>query len=154
MKAKAGLGAAFAAAFVVGCALSACSTTYQPVPTARIALVIRHGGAWYVKDGREVPLGPLGGDLESMVAGDGDAVRLARRSRTELSFGVPAYVCGIVAVVVGLTLHRPEEWIVAGAGAATAGTGLGLMGAGFINAVDAINVYNDYSDRAPTTKAP
>jgi hypothetical protein len=147
MKAKAGLAAALA----LGCALSACSTIYRPAPTTRISLAIRHGGAWYVKEGREVPLGPLGGDLESMVVGVDDAVRLARRSRTELSFGVPAYVCGVAAVVVGLTLHRPAEWIVAGAGAAAAGTGLGLMGAGFTNAVDAVNLYND---RAPTARAP
>jgi hypothetical protein len=138
---------ALVVALLVGCC--ACSTTYQPTPSARIGLVIRNGGAWYVKDGHETAIGPLGGDLAGMMAGQPDAIRLAHRSRTELAVGVPSYVCGLIAVVVGLTLRSPERWIVAGAGAATAGTGIGLMGAGFTNALDAVNVYNDHARAAP-----
>ncbi len=121
----------------------ACGTVYRPSPSPRIGLVVVHGGVSYLKDGRETPVGPLGGDLEPLVAGDAEAVRLARRARRELAFGVPGYVGGLAAVVVGLALGKPVGWAVAGAGLVMAGTGIGLMGAGAVNAIDAVNVYNN-----------
>jgi hypothetical protein len=123
----------------------ACGTVYLPAPSPRIGLVIHHVGAWYVKDGRETAIGPLGGDLEALVASEPEARRFARRSRHELAVGVPAYVCGLAAVVVGLAIAKPAGWIVGGAGAVAAGTGVGLMGAGLVDAVDAVNVYNDHA---------
>jgi hypothetical protein len=39
--------------------------------------------------------------------------------------------------------------VVLGVGAATAGTGLGFMGAGFTHAVDAVNLHNDAVSSVP-----
>ena len=130
-------------ALIISLLGAACSTTFQPRRSERIGLVIRHGGAWYVEGDREVPVGPLGGDLGALVAGRPDAVRLARRSRAELAVGVPSYLAGVAAVVVGLLVRKTAGWITIGGGVAIGGTGLVLMGAGVTNAVDAINTYND-----------
>jgi hypothetical protein len=99
-----------------------------------------------VKNGREAPLGPLGGDLELLVAETPVAATAAHRARNQLAVGVPAYVGGVAAVVTGLLLAGPAGWIVLGCGAAAAGTGLSLMGAGVTNAVDAVNLHNDAVD--------
>ena len=121
-----------------------CATSYRPAPSPRIGVIVRQGVAWYVKDGGETPIGPLGGDLQTLVAAEPDAVRFARRARHQLAVGVPAYVCGVGAAVIGLlVVSKPAGWFVGGGGAATAGVGLGLMSAGAMNTVDAINVYND-----------
>lgn len=118
-----------------------CATTYRPAGP-RIALVVENGGGYYAKGDARTPIGPLGGDLQDIVRGSDEAVRYARRSRTLLAFGVPTYIVGVASVVVGLAIAKPEGWVVGGAGIACLGTGLGLMGAGFVNAVDAVNVYN------------
>jgi len=133
-----------------GALLIGCGTVYTPTLSPRVGLVIRNGGAWYVKDGHETAIGPLGGDLRALVGSDPDAERYATRSRHQLAVGVPAYVCGLAAVVVGVALAKPAGWIVAGAGAGLTATGIGLIGAGAVNAVDAVNVYND----RPTASRP
>jgi hypothetical protein len=132
-----------AAAFTIGALSSGCSTTYQPQRSGRVGLVIYNGVAMYVKDGRRTPVGPLGGDLEQLVAETPAAVASARRARKQLSVGVPSYAGGLGGVVVGLTLATPVGWVILGVGAALAGTGLALMGAGVTNAIDAVNVHND-----------
>jgi hypothetical protein len=121
---------------------AACSTAYQPKTSARIGVVIRHGAAMYVKNGQETPVGPLGGALEPLVAGSPPAAARAHRARTQLSVGVPLYAGGVAALFVGLALSWfPVVWIVVGA--ASASTGLGFIGAGFTNAIDAVNIHND-----------
>jgi hypothetical protein len=121
-----------------------CSTTYQPRPSPRIGLVVHGGTLSYVQNGRETPVGPLGGDLGALVGGNPQAAAQARTARTELAVGVPAYLVGIGAVVLGLwLLDGNERWVAAGAGAGVAGTGLGLMGAGFTHLLDAVNIHGD-----------
>jgi hypothetical protein len=140
------LGVASLAVLVGG---GACGTVYRPAPSPRIALVVHGGGVHYVKDGRETPVGPLGGDLESLVGGDAEAAPYARRARRELAVGIPAYVVGVAAVVVGLVVGKPAGWIAVGGGALVGGAGLGLMGAGAVDAIDAVNVYNDRAAPRP-----
>ena len=139
------------ALLVIAC-LGGCGTAYLPRAAPRIELVIHHGGAYYLKDGAETPIGPLGGDLVGLVGGQDEAVRYARRSRNELAAGVPAYLVGIAAVVVGLAVSKPAGWIIAGAGAASTATGITLMGAGAVNAVDAVHAYNDHVTIEPTRR--
>ena len=141
-------GQAPAALAILAC-LGGCGTAYRPRADSRIELVIHHGGAFYLKDGVETPIGPLGGDLVGLVGGQDEAVRYARRSRNELAAGVPLYVAGIAAVVIGLAVAKPAGWIIAGAGAASTATGITLIGAGAVNAVDAVHVYNDRVTVAP-----
>jgi hypothetical protein len=122
----------------------ACSTTYQPQQrSGRVVIVIHRGAALYVKDGRQEPIGPFGGDLPALVAETPEAATAAHRARNQLAAGVPIYVGGAAAIVTGLLLAGPVGWVVLGLGAASAATGLSLMGAGFTNAVDAVNLQND-----------
>jgi hypothetical protein len=98
----------------------------------------------YVKDGQEQPVGPFAGSLAALVADVPVAAAHARTAHTQFAVGVPAYVIGLGGVVVGIAvLSGPIGWVVIGAGAATAGTGLGLMGNGLTHAVDAANIHND-----------
>jgi hypothetical protein len=121
-----------------------CGTAYQPTPSARVGFVIHRGAMFYVKDGREVAIGPFNGALEPLVASSPPAASRARTAHRQLTFGVPLYVGGLAAVAVGLALSwTPVGWIVIGAGAASGGTGLGLIGAGVTNTVDAVNIHND-----------
>jgi len=125
-----------------------CGTTYTPRATGHVGLVVSHGGAYYVKDGQRTPVGPLGGDLATLVAASPAAVTEARVARADLSIGVPCYVTGIGGVALGiLAFSGPVGWVVVGAGAAIGGTGLGLMGAGLTHALDAVNIHNDAIDR-------
>jgi len=123
---------------------AACSTTYQPLHTGRVDVVIHHAAALYVRDGREVPIGPFGGGLEDLMTDTPAAVAHARKAQTEFLFGVPAYLTGLAGVVIGVAVFSgPLGWLVIGIGAGTAGTGLGFMGAGLTHAVDAVNIHND-----------
>ena len=68
----------------------------------------------------------------------------ARRAHKQLTFGVPLYVGGAATLIVGLALSwNPAGWIVLAVGATSGGTGLGLLGAGVTNSVDAVNIHND-----------
>jgi len=123
---------------------AACSTTYQPRPTGRVAMVIHHAGAFYIKNGREVPIGPFGGGLEDLTGDLPAAAAHARTAHTRLLIGVPAYLTGAAGVIVGVVvLSGPIGWVVIGVGAAFLGTGLGFMGSGFTHAIDAVNIHND-----------
>ena len=122
----------------------ACSTAYQPRHTGRVGMVIHHGSAVYVKDGRELPIGPFSGALEGLVVDVPAAAAHAHTAHTQFAIGVPAYMTGLAGVVVGIAvLSGPIGWVVIGVGAATAGTGLGFMGTGLTHAVDAVNIHND-----------
>lgn len=146
-----------AALLPVGLGLSvfACGTTYQPRPSPRVGLVVHHGSVVYVQNGREEPIGAMGGDLPGLVAATPAAVAHARKARTELGVGVPSYVVGLGGVVLGLTvLSGPIGWVVLGVGAGVGGTGLGLMGAGVTNALDAVNIHNDHVGGESRSPAP
>ncbi len=125
--------------------LVACSTTYQPMRPGRIGVVIHHGAPAYVKDGRQLSIGPFSGHLEELVADVPAAAAHAGKAHTELMVGVPAYLGGLGGVVLGIVLlSGPIGWVVIGVGAAATGTGLWLMGAGVTHAVDAMNIHDDH----------
>ncbi len=126
--------------------LAACGTTYQPSRPGRISVGIHHGAPAYRMDGHEVPIGPLSGRLEGLVADVPAAAAHAHTAHHEFMVGVPAYLTGLGGVVLGIVLlSGPIGWAVIGIGGAAAGTGLGLMGAGVTHALDAVNIHNDHS---------
>lgn len=140
---------------VLACGLAACvgcATVHRSPPSPRIQLGV-DGGLFYLKDGRKTSVGPLGGDLPSLVAGNDEAVRFARRARGELAIGVPMYLAGAALIIVGLVVDKPTGWAVVGGGGAVAVSGVGVMGAGVVNLIDAVNAYNDavVSDRISAT---
>ena len=143
MKGRRGRGRALALGLLLAFG-AGCGTTYQPEPSPRIGLVVHGGTLSYVQNGHEVPVGPLGGDLGSLVGDNPRAAAEARTARRQLAVGVPAYLVGIGAVLLGLWLVDGNgRWVAVGAGAGVAGTGLGLMGAGFTHLLDAVNIYGD-----------
>ena len=108
-----------------------------------------------MKDGHELPIGPFSGNLEGLVKDVPAAAAHARTAHTELMVGVPAYLAGLGGVVVGIVLlSGPIGWVVIGVGAATAGTGVGLMGSGLTHAVDAVNIQSDQSDGCSDRRPP
>jgi hypothetical protein len=109
-----------------------------------VGIIIHHGAALYVKNGQEVPIGPFGGALEPLVADVPLAATKAHRSHNELAVGVPLYLGGVAALVLRIFVLRGWEGSAAlAAGATSTVTGLSLIGAGFTNAVDAVNIHND-----------
>ncbi|MEP6652810.1 MAG: hypothetical protein ABJA82_05600 [Myxococcales bacterium] len=137
-----------AAAAVAACAAVslpvACSTTYQPQHTGRVAIGIDHAAAVYVKDGHAVSLGPFSGALEALVAETPAAAAHAHTAHRQFQIGIPAYLVGAGGVIGGVVLlSGPIGWVVIGTGAAALGTGLGFMGAGLTHAIDAMNLHND-----------
>lgn len=105
---------------------------------------IKHASAVFVKNGNLVSIGPFTGELEGLVADVPTAAAYAHRAHTQFMIGVPAYLTGVGGVIIGVVLlSGPVGWIVIGSGVSVLGTGLGFMGAGFTNAVDAVNMHND-----------
>jgi hypothetical protein len=142
--------AAAVAATALAVGAGGCGTTYQPRPSARVGLVVEHGGARYLQNGRKTPVGVFSGPLQELVAATPAAAAHAHTAHTELAVGVPCYVTGLAAVVLSLTLlSGPVGWVVLGVGASTGVTGLGLMGAGVTHAVDAVNIHNDHVSQPP-----
>jgi uncharacterized iron-regulated membrane protein len=134
---------------------AACSTAYQPRQTGRVNVVIHHAAALYAKDGRELPIGPVSGELAGLVSETPAAAVHAHKAHTQLMIGIPTYLTGATGMIVGVVvLSGPVGWVVLGIGVSTLGTGLGFMGAGFTHAVDAVNIHNDAVSSAPTAPTP
>jgi hypothetical protein len=133
----------------------ACGTSYRPRSDGQVRLVIHHGAALYVQDGRELPVGPFSGNLPALVATCPAALEHARIAHRDLAVGASAYLAGAAGLVIGLlTLSGPAGWVVIGAGATVGGSGIGFLGAGLTHAIDAVNLFNDASLARPSTCAP
>jgi len=132
----------------------ACGTSYRPRSDGQVRLVIHHGAALYVQDGRELPVGPFSGNLPGLVATCPAARENARIAHRDLAVGASAYLAGAAGLVIGLlALSGPAGWVVIGAGATVGGTGIGFLGAGLTDAIDAVNLFNDASPARPSTCA-
>jgi hypothetical protein len=130
----------------------ACGTSYRPRSDGQVRLVIHHGAALYVQDGRELPVGPFSGNLPGLVATCPAANEHARIAHRDLAVGASAYLAGAAGLVLGLlVLSGPAGWVVIGASATVGGTGIGFLGAGLTHAVDAVNLFNDASAARPST---
>lgn len=122
----------------------ACSTTYQPQHSGRVGVVIHHGGAMYVKNGHEVPLGPFSGELPALVEETPAAASHAKIAHRQFKIGIPCYLGGAATVLVGVFLFSgPVGWVIIGVGASSIGTGVTFMGAALTHAVDAVAMHND-----------
>jgi hypothetical protein len=116
--------------------LVACSTTYQPQHSGRVAFAIDHAAAVYVKDGRVAPVGPFSGSLVEMVSETPAAAAHAHTAHRQFQIGIPSYLVGAGGVAVGVfLLSGPVGWVVIGTAVAAVGTGLSFMGAGLTHAV-------------------
>jgi hypothetical protein len=151
---------AAALTLLAGASAGCASSRYQPRVPNRVAQIMANGELAYARDGRVYKRGVFGGGLITAVAGDPQAEYLARRSRDSLRDGFWMGVLGMVCAEVGLVWWLIEEdqvasgakdsrrdanvaLVVGGACALVSGWGFSKMYDGQIDALDAVNVFND-----------
>lgn len=153
-------------AIVAVVAALGCSSQYMPRSPRRVAVTIRDGKPAYVRDGRVFDVGPFGGGLDEVVAGNPDAIAAANEYHSRLTTGFLAAVLGAVSVGAGgawaarNAVADPNNQNLAAPMLLLAG-GLVLVVAGSIYATtaepyrwDAINIFNDAADQTPAWPPP
>ncbi|HEY1552071.1 MAG TPA: hypothetical protein VGG28_29795 [Kofleriaceae bacterium] len=152
----------FAIIVLVG-QLVACSSDYMPRRPNHVAIVIQNGRPVYVRDGQTFEPG-LGGGLVDAVHGNRAAVAAAEEFRSRQITGVAATVLGVVAMLGGATWagvaaanDRPNSQLAAPIALAIGGVVAMLVGTFYFASApphqwDAINIYNDGAEPAPTLK--
>jgi hypothetical protein len=140
---------------LVALAPLACSSSYVPANSPRVATVWRSGYASYYRDGKEYPSGILLGGVEDAVQGN---PRAEQEARTAHHLMIGGMVCEFVAVGalgsgLALVATHPHD-------STASDTGLGLMFGSiaasitalilavnaYPHAYDAVNIYNDGVD--------
>jgi hypothetical protein len=142
-------------------ATAGCSSQYMPRSPRRVAVTIRDGKPAYVRDGRVFDVGPFGGGLDEVVAGNPDAVTAANEYHSRLMDGFLAAMLGAASMTVGggwaarEAVVEPNNQNLATPLVLLAG-GLVLILAGSVYAAtaepyrwDAINIFNDAADQTP-----
>src|SRR5690349_1363664 len=139
--------------------LAACSSSYTPRSQRRLSLVMSGGQLAAVKDGREVDLGLFGGGLEEAVRGVPQAEEAAAtfHSRMVGGFlgGMAGFVCSSIAfgaaAEADLNDEDPDTELAVGltclGGAFVA---FMVMASGPAYMYDAVNIYNDAVELAPS----
>lgn len=134
---------------------SACSSSYQPANSPRIATKADGGGLTLVRDGEEFPVGVFGSDVLDAVRGNPAAEEHALSFRNYMIGGFSVYAGGVTMGFTGLGMMSVAP---ADSNQHTMGTILGVAGLGaavagivlLVNApphlYDAINIYNDAVD--------
>lgn len=123
---------------------TACSTSYQPRPSARVATVLHGGRPYFVRDGHEHAVGLAAGGLQDAVAGIPLATEHARAAHRDLAFGWSANLVGMGGMIAGLVVAGPVGLAIAGVGLVSAASGLGLVMKGQTHVLDAVNAHNDF----------
>jgi len=144
----------------------ACTSSYEPARSPRIATVIDGGQPTFVKDGVHFGSQVWGTGLVDAVHGNPRAEHHARVGRNLIAGGFVLSLVGLateiggVAVAVQDQSQHPDEpgvsgvamgLLVGGLAAAIAGSVVAISGQPHLH--DAINIYNDSLD-APTSAAP
>jgi hypothetical protein len=139
-----------------------CSSSYTPRAGRRISIVMSGGQIAYVRDGRTIEHGILGGGLVDAVEGVPEAEEAAhiyhRRTVSGFLVGMGGLLCSSFALTRAL---RDAEGDGDGSTALTvslgcfAGSmaGFVIMGSGAPYLYDAINIYNDAAE-TPTSPGP
>jgi len=142
----------------------ACTSSYEPARSPRIATVMDGGQPTFVKDGQHFGSQVWGTGLVDAVEGNPRAEHHARVGRNLIAGGFALSIVGLATEIGGLVVavHDQDQspghssasglavgLIVGGLVAALAG---GVMiGAGQPHIYDAINIYNDSLEASPTT---
>ena len=139
--------------------LAACgpSTSYRPTTPGMASLVSERGTLKYVRDGRSFDVSPEGvlGVVEGNVQAEAKARSFAARKKRGDRMMWFSLACGLAAAgYLSYELDRQDEpgstsaglWAAIGTGAgclALQGAGLHQLQRGQLDALDAINIYND-----------
>jgi hypothetical protein len=139
----------------------ACSSSYQPARSPRIAVIQEGGSPTLVRDGQRFSVGLFGGGLADAVQGNPVAEEHASTYKTLSIAGWSVYVAGLGSSVAGLYLLATDNNIsgsndandTAGAALALGGvaalvTSLVLITSAQPHLWDAVNIYNDGVDAA------
>jgi hypothetical protein len=136
-------------------ATPACSTSYAPAHTGRVAITMEGGALRLYKDGKTYHPGPFGGDVDEAFAGNAQAAEEAETYQTNQTTGT-------VLSFAALGLELGGAGLLAASPPTSNGNGslapaLGIMTAGVVaeivgliftvsaqpHLLDAINIYND-----------
>jgi hypothetical protein len=149
-------------------ALTACSSNYIPQQRGRVAVIMQTGGQAYVRDGKIIEHGLLGGGLADAVHGNPAAMEAANEYQDRIKFGLLGLFGGLACSVGGLAYaiseSNPDDsspsdaserglWISLGC------LGVMIAGTAYLASAepyrwDAINIFNDTPPPPPLPGAP
>jgi hypothetical protein len=141
-----------AAAAMVGLS---CASTYLPRAHGRLALAQRGSELVAYRDGQEISIGYMAGDLEEAVRGSARAEEMARSAHARMRNGVWLGVAGTLGLLgTGVfaqamsAVDGPNPYAKAEAGVLLVSTVLAFVGGGLFDSgrariYDAVNIYND-----------
>jgi hypothetical protein len=140
--------------------VSCASVTYTPRPSHRIARVDAYMPR-FVREGQRYDVGQLGGGLEALVAGNGEAVAYARKYRRDRIVGFSLFAVGLATWAAGsyLLLEDSQSGLSHGilwSSLVPYLTSVGFLVAARHDLANAVNAYNDGIDTAvaPAFPAP
>ncbi|HEX3594572.1 MAG TPA: hypothetical protein VHU80_05710 [Polyangiaceae bacterium] len=143
---------------------AACSSTYRPAASPRIAIGVEDGNLTYYKNGTAYPAGTFGGGLVEAVHGNARAEDEARAAR---GLVIGGYACafgalgatgaGIALTATSSSVHDTRAEV--GVGLLITGLAIDVVSAVLLvkappHAFDAIAIYNDGIEPAPAPAAP
>jgi hypothetical protein len=142
---------------LVALSTTACSSSYVPANSPRIATVWDGGYASYYRDGEAYPSGLLMGGVEDVVHGNPRAEEEARTAHHLMIGGLVCTIAGAGALGSGIALAASNP-----TGSTGSDVGLGLtigsiaanvaaailFASAYPHAYDAVNIYNDGVDAA------
>ena len=135
----------------------ACSSSYQPARSPRIAVTQEGGTPTLVRDGQTFSVGLFGGGLEDAVQGNPAAEEHASAYKTLSIAGWSFYVAGLGSSVAGIYVlaanragdsnnNETAGTVLALGGVAALVTSLVLLANAPPHLWDAVNIYNDGVD--------
>jgi hypothetical protein len=144
-----------------------CASSYMPLPSPRVALVLEGGNYAYVRDGIKYEGGAFGGDIDKVVEGNPQAEKYAQQYKTGRATGFTLTMLGLAGVLTGVVIlsaqasqQPPGDNSVPATGLVVGGVGLVVETIGAIMAgsamphlFDAVNVYNDGLKDVPPARS-
>ena len=139
--------------------VAACSSSYAPRSQRRLSVVMSGGTLAAVRDGRQVDLGLFGGGLEDAVRGVPQAEESARTFHNRMVSGFLVGMGGMLcsSIAVGAATEEDIEGNDTSAELGislgclvVAFAGFGVMASGPPHMYDAVNIYNDAVELAPS----
>src|SRR5215207_7144680 len=138
-------------------AVTACSSNYIPQSRGRVSVIMQNGGQAYVRDGRIIEHGMLGGGISEAVQGHPAAMVAANEYRDRIKWGLLGMLGGLGCSVGGLAYAVSKAdpdtddldpgtkrglWIALGCSVVM------IVGAAYLGTAepyrwDAINLFND-----------
>lgn len=134
--------------------IASCSTSYTPLRSSRIQLVLRNGNPAYLRDGHTIGHGWFGGGLVRAVQGVPAAEEAARTHRSRVIIGFTTLLLSVGCSTIAATYVQDEPDIAGTAMLACLGASVGsvwILASGAPYQLDAINIFNDSVPDGPVS---